>query len=368
MKIAQVTAFWGPAYPTGTGTVCYELSKRLAKQNEVHVYTSDVGNFHNSEEVDNLYVHPLHTYITLWNMNPLANVFTKLLRSDFDIVHVHSYIFFLSNMAALARVFKRSSKYLLQFHGGLSFFGNTENFYRGRIWVKENIYDKTLGYFTARMADKVISCCKRDIPIIQRKFGIKEVEWIPSAVDTEKFTPPEVKPNPPVVAYVGKLEMWKGIDILLKSFEMIHRQVGDAKFLIVGAGSLESKLRELDLPIEFAGHVTYDEMPGIYQRTSILLLPSYMEGFPVTCSEALSCEVPVVATDVGDISEVIIDGVTGRITKPGDFEGIALNTIQLLKEEKLRMEMGRKGRTYVKQNFSHETIIKMVSEIYEELI
>ena len=90
MKIAQVTAYWGPAYPTGSGVFCYELSKRLAKQFEVHAFTSDVGNFDNLKPEDNLYVHPLRTYAHIWDMNPLSNVFTKLLQNNFDIIHVHN--------------------------------------------------------------------------------------------------------------------------------------------------------------------------------------------------------------------------------------------------------------------------------------
>ena len=332
------------------------------------MYTSDIGNFHNLEEVNNLYLHPLHTYIAVWNMSPLANVFSKLVRSDFDIVHVHSYIFFLSNMAALARVFNRSSRYVLHFNGGLSFFENTKNFYPGRMWVKENIYDRTLGYFTARMADKVISGSKSDIPIIQRKFGIKEVEWIPNAVDIEKFTPSEDEPNPPVVTYVGKLERWKGIDTLVKSFEMIHRQVKNAKFLVVGTGSLESKLRELDLPIEFVGHVPYDEMPGIYQKTSVLALPSYMEGFPVTCVEALSCDVPVVATDVGDVREIVVDGEMGFLAEPGDSKAIASRIVEILKDKDLKRKLGRNGRTHVERNFSYEAFIAKIIGEYEKCL
>ena len=93
-RIAQVTAYWGPAYPTGSGVFCYEISKRLAKQFEVHVFTSSIGRFNNLNSIDNLHVHPLYTYGVLWDMNPIANVFTQLLKNDFDIIHVHSYIFF----------------------------------------------------------------------------------------------------------------------------------------------------------------------------------------------------------------------------------------------------------------------------------
>ena len=252
MKIAQVTA-WGPDYPSGSAVCCYEISKRLAEHFEVHVFSSDVGNHHNPETMKNLFLHPLHTYATFWNMNPLANVFTKLLQGDFDIVHVHSYIFFLSNMAALARLFKRDSRYILQFRGGLDFSGDSRNFHQRRIWAKENIYDRTLGILQPGLADKVFSVSKNDISIIRKKFGVKEVEWVPNGVDTKIFIPVKDMPNQPVVTYVGKLEKWKGIDTLVKSFEIIHQQVKNVRFLIAGTGSLEGSLRATGLPTGIPG-------------------------------------------------------------------------------------------------------------------
>jgi glycosyltransferase involved in cell wall biosynthesis len=232
-----------------------------------------------------------------------------------------------------------------------------------RIWAKENIYDRTLGYFTAKLADMVFSASKNDIPIIQRKFGIKEVEWIPNAVDTKKFIPAGDKPNPPVVTYVGKLEKWKGIDTLINSFETINKQVKNVKFLVAGTGSLEGKLREAKLPIELLGPVPYEKMPAIYQGTSVVILPSYMEGFPCTCAEALSCEVPVVATDVGDVKEIVVDKETGFVAEPGDSREIASRTVEILKDEGLRRKLGRNGRAHVERYFGYEALIpKIIGE------
>lgn len=365
MRIAQVTAYWGPAYPSGSGVFCYEISKRLAKQFEVHVFTSDTGDIKNMNSIPNLRLRPLRTYGILWDMNPVANVFSKLLQDNFDIIHVHSYIFFLSNMAALARLFKRRSRYILHFHGGLSSQNGTASFHPARIWAKEQIYDRTLGYMTAKLADRVLSVSKSDIPIIRRKFGIKDVEWIPNAVDTEQFLHTNDEPSVPLVTYVGKLEQWKGIDVLMKSFEIIRREVKDAKFLIVGTGSLKDKIREVNLPIEFLDFVPYSEMPEVYQRTSVLVLPSYMEGLPLTCIEALSCQVPVIASDVGDVGEIVLDGETGFLTEPGDSKAVASRAVQVLKDKELQRRLGENGRMHVKENYSYDVVMEKVIQEYE---
>jgi len=134
----------------------------------------------------------------------------------------------------------------------------------------------------------------------------------------------------------------------------------------VGAGSLESKLREANVPIEFRGAVPYDGMPEIYQKTSVLVLPSYMEGFPCTCVEALSCCVPVVATDVGDTREIIVDEETGFLTKPGDAEEMASRIIRILIDNGLRKKLGENGRAHVEENFSYKAVTEKIIEIYRK--
>ncbi|AGK60063.1 Glycosyltransferase [Archaeoglobus sulfaticallidus PM70-1] len=364
MKIAMVTAFWGPAYPTGSGIYAYEVARRLADQgNEVHVYTSSVGNFDKVEYPDNFHIHVLRAYTVVWNMNPFANVFTKLLSKDFDIVHVHSYIFFMSNMTALARIFK-NFKYVLHFHGGLN-YSEAKKFHPWRTWAKENIYDKTLGLLTVKIADKVLSVAKSDIPIIKRKFGV-DAEWIPNCVCTEKFSYSENDSR--VVTYVGKLEKWKGAELLKDVFKTIHNELEDVKFMVVGDGSLAEKLKNSNLPIKLMGHVPHDKMPDIYHKTAVSVLPSYMEGLPTICMESLACGVPVVATDVGDTREIVTDGKTGFLVKPGDAKAMASKVIELLEDDDLRKTMGREGRRHVEENFSYDVIVERVYEVYSSLI
>jgi len=374
MKIAMVTALWGPLYPTGSGVYAYEIARRLAENgNEVHVYTSSIGLNGNGRNgngrlpaqklPENLHVHILRTLGMVWNMNPVADVFTKLLREDFDVVHVHSYIFFMSNMTALARAFK-NFKYVLHFHGGLNFSEDTRRFHPRRVWAKEKIYDKTLGLFTTKKADSVLSVAKSDIPIIKKKFGV-DAEWVPNAVCTRKFSYVDGKNGRPVVTYVGKLERWKGVDVLIECFKRVHEAVKDMEFMIVGNGSLANKIKATNLPIKMTGHVPHDKMPEIYHKTSISVLPSYMEGLPTTCIESLSCGVPVVATDVGDTREVVIDGETGYLVKPGDAETMASRIVELLEDDSLRKRMGREGRKHIEENFSYDAIIGKIYKIYE---
>ena len=127
-----------------------------------------------------------------------------LRKFDFDVVHVHSYIFFLSNMAALARILK-SFRYVLQFHGGLNYTAEGR-FSPMRVRAKEKIYDKTLGLLTVKRADKVLSIAKSDIPVIRRKFKT-EAEWVRNAANTDTFTVANNENESNMVTYLSLIHI-----------------------------------------------------------------------------------------------------------------------------------------------------------------
>lgn len=322
--------------------------------------TSSVGNFPQMELPENLHLRVLRTYNMLWSMNPVANAFPILLQEDFDVVHVHSYIFFMSNTAAAARPL-RSFRYVLNFHGGVSHNGMPDpcSF---KMWVKDHVFDRTVGKATVRLADVVTSVSKRDIPQIESKFGVT-AQYVPNAVSTEKFIPVDNESR--VITYVGKLEHWKGAGQLLSIFKKVSREVSDVKFRVIGNGSLANVFRRSDIPLELTGHVPHDRMPSYYHDSAVSILPSYMEGAPTTCMESLACRVPCVATSVGDTPEIVSDGKTGFLVDPGDVEASASHLIALLEDESLRRRMGALGRQHVLDHFSYDKVVKQMLGVYK---
>ena len=109
-------------------------------------------------------------------------------------------------------------------------------------------------------------------------------------------------------------------------------------------------------------------MPSVYQASSVVLLPSYMEGFPCICVEAGSCGVPVVATDVGDVKEIILDQETGALARPGDFKKIADSAVEILRNAVLRRKLGENGRAYVEKNFSYDALIPKIIGEYQKCL
>lgn len=360
----MVSPLWGPAYPTGSGIYACELSKRLAVLgHDVHVFTSDTGHFNGYQYPEGMTIHRLKSYGLMWEMNPLSNPFVSLVREDFDIVHVHSYIFLMSNLAALASMFRNFS-YVLNFHGGLDLMNDCGSL-SSRVWIKDHVYDRTIGRRTVRLADKVLTVCRKDIPSIKKKFGV-DAQYIPNAVCTDHFAYDEDKDD--TVLYVGKLERWKGAKDLLDIFSSIHRQRPGTKFKVIGNGSMLPDIASSDLPIEVTGFVPHEAIAEHYQKASITILPSYMEGTPTTCIESLACGTPVVATNVGDTKDVVRDGQTGFLHEPGEIEDMAMSALTILEDNGIRKAMGLQGRQLVELEFSYESVTSQTMNVYKNLL
>jgi glycosyltransferase involved in cell wall biosynthesis len=109
------------------------------------------------------------------------------------------------------------------------------------------------------------------------------------------------------------------------------------------------------------------QLVKFYQKASLFILPSFAEGFPVTVLEALSCETPVIATDVGGIQELIKNCETGILVPPGDYIQLAKAIQYLLENADIRLKMARKGRELVIKQYSLETTCKKLCLVYEQL-
>ncbi|HYP52289.1 MAG TPA: glycosyltransferase, partial [Pyrinomonadaceae bacterium] len=100
----------------------------------------------------------------------------------------------------------------------------------------------------------------------------------------------------------------------------------------------------------------------------VLLLPSEQESFGLAALEALACEVPVIASRVGGLPEVVSDGVTGCLAEVGDVEKMAADAAALLSDEERRREMGRRGRAEAVARYSTELVIPQYIQFYERVI
>jgi glycosyltransferase involved in cell wall biosynthesis len=119
--------------------------------------------------------------------------------------------------------------------------------------------------------------------------------------------------------------------------------------------------------VEYLGAMEQSEIVEWYQKASLLILPSFAEGFPVTILEALSCQTPVITTPVGGIPEIIKNHQTGILIPPGDSNSLAKAINFLLENEDVRLKMACEGRKLVREKYSLETACKKLCLIYKQL-
>jgi glycosyltransferase involved in cell wall biosynthesis len=360
----------------GIGNYCYQLSKYLAERgHQVEVFTSRLHSCLPLHEIKDGFTIHRCPYIGAIGTNRLTFMLNKILRTDADVIHAHSHIFLTSNQVALANKFKRKP-FLLHLHGGLDAVPPKENgLVRFQYTVLKNLYDLTVGKWTISMADIVASVSKRDMELSKKIFGLDEhfLRWIPNAVDVQAFRPSdaELSNETQYVLFVGSLIRRKGIDVLLQVAERVFKEQPDVVFVVIGDGPLRNRFEAIsnrrDLNVQFLGRVGRNTVIRWLSKASILLLPSYSEGLPTVSIEALASEVPVVATDVGGIPEVVIDGQTGYLFPSGDVQLCAEKVLKLLNNERLRRQMGRQGRNLVKRFYSWSTVLEKVEQTYESI-
>ncbi len=204
---------------------------------------------------------------------------------------------------------------------------------------------------------------------------LNKVKIVPFGVDCERF-----KPMPKNEAKSGKtigiikaLQPIYGIEYLIQAVPFIVKEFKDLKVLIVGGGNQEpyNKLaRETDVEnfIQFAGKVQNKDVPEYLAQMDVFVMPSLSESFGVAALEAQAMEVPVVASRVGGIPEVVRDGLTGLLVESKNPKAIADAVIKLLSNDSLRQQMGKHGREHVKKNYNWGPNMEEREKVYRELI
>lgn len=157
--------------------------------------------------------------------------------------------------------------------------------------------------------------------------------------------------------FVGRLAAVKGVPVLLDAMSALKQTHPDAHLTLVGDGPerarIEARAAALDLgaAVTFAGYRSQDEVAAELARTDVFALPSFAEGVPVVLMEAMAAGLPVLATRIAGISELVEDGVSGRLVPPGDVATLTGALDDLLSDANLREEMGRAGRAAVAADF-----------------
>lgn len=169
----------------------------------------------------------------------------------------------------------------------------------------------------------------------------------------------------PVVAFVGRLTRVKRPDRLADVARRLRRFVPDVRFVICGGGDAAAAIEAVAGEFGAAMRVTgwRADTETVYAAADVVLLTSDNEGMPVSLIEAGLAGVPVVATNVGSVGEVVQDGVTGLLG-PCDADELAVRVARLLVDEPLRREMGLRARMWTERSFGPARLVSDVAGIY----
>jgi glycosyltransferase involved in cell wall biosynthesis len=175
----------------------------------------------------------------------------------------------------------------------------------------------------------------------------------------------------PVVGIVGRLVPVKAHTTFLEAAVRVAGSRADVNFLVAGDGPLRHRLetearRRLGDRIRFLGWV--HDLPALYGALDVGVLCSRSEGTPVALIEAAAAARPVVATRVGGVPEVVLDGRTGILVPPGDPDELASAIVSLLTDRDRADAMAREGRAWVRDRFSAARLVRDVASLYDELL
>ncbi len=237
--------------------------------------------------------------------------------------------------------------------------------------------------FVHYLPDRYITCGEAMRRTLVRDCGFPEhrVVSIPTGVD-ERFFQIErhagrkrefgIAPGSPMVANIGILRKVKGHEILLAAVPGILKSFPDVCFLLVGDGprraALEAKAAELGI----SGHVRFtgfiDDVSGILSCADVVVNSSWSEGLPQSVLQALAAGVPVVATAVGGVPEVVRDGDTGILVPPGDHDALATGVSRMLARPSDLADVLRRGRELVTERFSLAGMLNQTERLYRDVL
>ncbi|OGF49173.1 hypothetical protein A3G55_04430 [Candidatus Giovannonibacteria bacterium RIFCSPLOWO2_12_FULL_44_25] len=240
--------------------------------------------------------------------------------------------------------------------------------------------------FMLQEADRVTAISSYLLDLARRYGYIGSEALIHNGVDLEKFTrssdrvPRRMTGQNPTIITVSRLVPKNGVDVLIRAFAELKKDIPDIKLHIIGDGPERGALQllttnhKLQTSVEFFGNIPYDELPKYLSEADVFVRPSRSEGMGNAFVEALAAGVPIIGTPVGGILDIIKDHLTvsGRATglfaKVDDPKDLAEKIKTLLKNKELAAQIVANGRKMVEERFSWDKIARNYAEVFNHEI
>jgi glycosyltransferase involved in cell wall biosynthesis len=200
------------------------------------------------------------------------------------------------------------------------------------------------------------------------RYGLDEVPAAPSVPTPAQAGVPG---GVPLAVAVGRLIAQKDHPTLLRAFALVRERIPNARLAILGSGPLEGETRALvrELGLESAVSLPgRTEIRDWLERADVFVHTSRWEGFGIVLLEAMLAGLPVVATRVSAVPEVVVPGQTGALVEAGDADGVARELTRLLGDADLRSRLGAAGRERARTEFSVARMAERTIDVYEDVL
>jgi glycosyltransferase involved in cell wall biosynthesis len=215
------------------------------------------------------------------------------------------------------------------------------------------------------------------VAVASRRMAVRLHSVSPAVRATFVPTPVTITPlqegaRPNLILFLGSLRADKGIFDLLDALSQLRAAVPDVRLVCAGEGDRTGVARYAERlgiadAVKFTGWVGPSGKRALLESAAVYALPSYAEGMPVTLLEAMAAGVPVVASAVGGIPEVVVDGTSGFLAAPGDITTLQRLLRKLLLDRQLAARVGAAGRATVQARFAPEHALVKLDQLYTEL-
>jgi spore coat protein SA len=404
--IAFVSQPWARALPPSESVAIWtrEVARRLACEVDVVVYARGGSRGVQVEREDGVEYRLVPAELD-WRAMKAAAPLRRLrpARRPFFA----GYLFHPAYLAAVARDVARRKPNLVHVHNFSQFVplirrasaGSRRVLHMHCEWLSQ--LARPMIRRRLRSTDLVVGCSEHVARRVRARFPelARRVATLPNGVDVDRFEPVAEPPGSRLL-FSGRVAPDKGIHVLCDAFRAVRGRFPDAELELVGPEAPVAREMQVALSddplvrrlegfyessyvavlteqlratgdagaVRFAGSVPFDEMPGRYAAATMVVNPSLEEAFGMALVEGMAAGLPVVATAVGGIPEIVVDGVTGLLVPPDDSAALAAAIGRLLEDPRLASRLGAAGRTRAVERYSWDVVAAETLAHYQRLL
>jgi glycogen(starch) synthase len=374
---------WG-----GIGTYTYEMAHGLARLgHKVVVLTRALSEASYEVEANGVHVYrvlpsfKLDRLPILWRLNRVwrgynAAVSLKLREivnnHQIDLIeapeiHAETLLYMLTSAGKVPIV--------IRLHGGTGLVLQFEDHKHPKLRLNRGLERKVVSRATMVTApgNSILELSRSWLPLGANSLVV------PNPVNTQLFSPNGCQSTngQPRIVCAGTPRHIKGFHVLARAIPSVWKSHPEARFVFAaprretGNGDgFRAALGDLcEHPkVELRMDVPHSDMPKVYQSATVCVVPSLWESFGYACAEAMACGVPVVASRIGGLAEIIEDRVSGILAEPENPEVLADAISNLISDPRRRVEIGLAARQRIVKEFSSSVIATRMASVYEQLI